>query len=133
MMNTRARLVILDEAFRGLDRAARRRLLERSRAIWRHATMLCITHDIGDTRAFDRVLVVEDGRIVEHGSPAALAVDRGSRYHAMLAEDDAVRLMWADRTVWRRIDVDGGSVAPVTDDPPCEFHDEHSLSYVARR
>jgi ABC-type multidrug transport system fused ATPase/permease subunit len=133
LMNTHARLVILDEAFRGLDRAARRRLHERSRAIWRHATILCITHDISDTRSFDRVVVVEYGRIVEHGSPASLAVDRGSRYHAMLAEEDAVRQMWSNQTVWRGINVDGGAVAPTIDEPPDEWHDRHSLSYVAGR
>src|SRR5581483_7356064 len=53
-----ARLVILDEAFRGLERPRRRALLERARARWRGATLLCITHDVEDTLTFDRVLVV---------------------------------------------------------------------------
>jgi ATP-binding cassette subfamily B protein len=41
------RLVILDEPFRGLDREHRRILLERARQVWREATLLCITHDMG--------------------------------------------------------------------------------------
>ena len=130
LMNTHARLVILDEAFRGLDRQARRRLLERSRAIWRHATILCITHDIGDTKSFDRVLVVDSGRIVEQGSPSSLAIDRGSRYFGMLAEEDAVHQMWASQTVWRRVDVDGGAVA---EQRPADWHDRHAFNDVARR
>jgi ATP-binding cassette subfamily B protein len=133
LMNTRARLVILDEAFRGLDRPARRRLLERSRALWRDATVLCVTHDVSDTRSFDRVLVVENGRIVEDGSPSMLAVDRESRYSRMLAEEDAVHQMWTSQAVWRRINVDGGAVVPVADQLRSEWDDERVLSYVASR
>ena len=55
------RLVILDEPFRGLDREQRRVLLQRARQEWRAATLLCITHDVRSTQAFDRVLVVEEG------------------------------------------------------------------------
>ena len=64
------RLAILDEPFRGLDRAKRRALLIQARVHWRDATMLCITHDVGETQAFERVLVIEDGRIVEDAAPA---------------------------------------------------------------
>src|SRR6185295_18243035 len=40
-----ARLVVLDEPFRGLDREARGRLLAGARAHWRASTLLCVTHD----------------------------------------------------------------------------------------
>jgi len=133
LMNTHARLVILDEAFRGLDRSARRRLLDRSRALWQDVTMLCVTHDVGDTRSFDRVLVVENGRIVEDGSPSILAIDRASHYHRMLAEEHAVQQMWTSQAVWRRVNVDGGAVAPAADRRKSEWHDERPHSYVAGR
>jgi ABC-type cobalamin/Fe3+-siderophores transport system ATPase subunit len=55
-----ARLVILDEPFRGLERERRRDLLRRTRGVWRHATLLCITHDVSETLAFDRVIVLSD-------------------------------------------------------------------------
>src|SRR6185369_8271791 len=48
------RLVILDEPFRGLEREQRRDLLARARELWRGATLLCITHDIGETLGFSR-------------------------------------------------------------------------------
>ena len=67
------RLVILDEPFRGLDRERRRELLARARRWWRAATVLCITHDVGETQGFGRVLVVDGGQIVEDGAPADLA------------------------------------------------------------
>ena len=45
-----ARLVILDEPFRGLDRQQRHALLGRTRALWQDATLLCITHDVSERR-----------------------------------------------------------------------------------
>lgn len=102
------RLAILDEPFRGLDRARRRALLERARARWREATLLCITHDVGETLAFPRVLVVDAGRVVEDGAPGALAARAGSRYRALLdAEEEVRRGLWSDAT-WRRLRVERG-------------------------
>ena len=78
------RLVILDEPFRGLDREQRRELLTRARSLWQHATLLCITHDVSETQAFARVLVVEGGQIVEDGPPTDITTRPESRYRAML-------------------------------------------------
>jgi ATP-binding cassette subfamily B protein len=97
------RLAILDEPFRGLDREQRRELLTRARRLWQHATLLCITHDVGATQAFDRVLVVKDGRIVEHGAPADLAACPGSHYRAMLEAEVMVREGLWSSAVWRRL------------------------------
>src|SRR5262249_53094020 len=47
-----ARLVLLDEPFRGLDRARRAEHLVRARAVWRDTTLVCVTHDISDTLGF---------------------------------------------------------------------------------
>jgi ATP-binding cassette subfamily B protein len=103
-----ARLVVLDEPFRGLDRAARRALLERARQTWRDATVRCITHDVAETLDFDRVLVIEAGRLVEDGSPARLAAEAGSRYRALLEADEAVRVGIESGATWRRLCLAGG-------------------------
>jgi ATP-binding cassette subfamily B protein len=103
------RLALLDEPFRGLDRGQRRELLVEARAWWKGATLLCVTHDVGETQSFDRVLVVEGGRIVEDGSPAELA-RRASRYREMLlAEEDVRSRVWQD-AAWRRIRVEEGAL-----------------------
>lgn len=108
LMHRNARLVILDEAFRGLDRSARERLTARARAWWAHATLLFVSHDIGATREFGRVLVVEDGRVVEDGAPEALLRDQGSRYSALMAGDRAMRSgEWAG-DAWRRLWLEHG-------------------------
>jgi ATP-binding cassette subfamily B protein len=101
---------LLDEPFRGLDRSQRRALLKSARSWWQDTTLLCVTHDIEETMGFDRVLVIEDGRIAEDGNPAQLAL-RPSRYRALREAEGAVmRNMWrASR--WRRINVADGVVS----------------------
>jgi ABC-type bacteriocin/lantibiotic exporter with double-glycine peptidase domain len=116
-----ARLVILDEPFRGLTRDQRRALLARARARWADATLLCVTHDIEETRAFPRVLVVDDGAVVEDGPPAALAARAGSRYAALLEAERRVRgAAWSrqGRFAWRRLVLRAGRVAPADEAAP---------------
>ena len=48
-----------------------------------------MTHDIGETERFARVLVVADGQIVEDGAPDALRARPGSRYAALLDAEAA--------------------------------------------
>jgi ATP-binding cassette subfamily B protein len=110
MLKPGVRLVILDEPFRGLDRERRRDLLARARSLWSEATLLCITHDVGETRAFERVLVVDKGRIVEDGSPLELAERPHSRYRDLLEAEEMVReKLWASED-WRRLELDGGKL-----------------------
>lgn len=90
------RLVLLDEPFRGLHRADRQELLRRTRLRCRGATLLCVTHDIGETLDFERVLVLHEGRIVEAGVPAELAGQANSRYRALLDAENSAQLQ-----VWR--------------------------------
>jgi ATP-binding cassette subfamily B protein len=84
-----ARLVILDEPFRGLDRERRRRLYSRARAWWPNATLICVMHDVAETMEFPRVLVIEEGRIAEDGAPSDLAL-QPTRYRRLLEADAAI-------------------------------------------
>lgn len=102
MLRSSVRLAILDEPFRGLDRERRARLLREARRRWAQATLLCVTHDVSQTTAFDRVLVVEGGRVVEDGAPGELCARATSRYAALLrADEHNHRLLWNDQG-WRR-------------------------------
>jgi ABC-type bacteriocin/lantibiotic exporter with double-glycine peptidase domain len=87
MLRSGVRLAILDEPFRGLDRDRRARLLAESRRLWANVTMLCVTHDVAQTQGFDRILVVEGGRIVENGPPKELLAKDKSRYAELLRAD----------------------------------------------
>ena len=105
-----ARLVVLDEPFRGLERTRRAALLARSRDRWRTATLICITHDIGETASFERVIVLADGRIAEDGDPALLAAAHDSRYRSLLDAESALRLrLWADPS-WRSLHLRAGKI-----------------------
>jgi ABC-type bacteriocin/lantibiotic exporter with double-glycine peptidase domain len=104
------RLAILDEPFRGLDSDQRRKLLARSREIWHEATLLAISHDIAEATAFDRVLVLEGGQIVEDGDPRELARDPKSRFHAMLEAERAIREDLWNGAEWRHLRLHNGQL-----------------------
>ena len=97
------RLAILDEPLRGLDREQRRLLLAAVREHWHAATLLCATHDLADTQDFPRVLVIEQGRIIEDGAPQVLLARAGSRYRALMEADQAVRYRTWQGDQWRRL------------------------------
>jgi ABC-type bacteriocin/lantibiotic exporter with double-glycine peptidase domain len=110
LLRPNPRLVILDEAFRGLERDSRLALLRRVRQQWKGATLLCITHDVQDALEFPRVLVMRDGTIVEDGVPADLAADPSSAYCALMAFAQTVhRRYWWDAG-WRRVRMEGGAL-----------------------
>ncbi|MCB9594859.1 MAG: ATP-binding cassette domain-containing protein [Sandaracinaceae bacterium] len=109
MMRPDARLVVLDEPFRGLDRGTRRKLLRASLDRYAGATLLFVTHDVSDTADLDRVLVIEGGQIVEDGAPAALAAEEGSAYRRLLDADRALREgLWNER--FRRVRLERGEI-----------------------
>ncbi len=99
-------LVVLDEAFRGLERAERERLLVAVRQQWSAATLLAVTHDTASSLGFDRVLVVDDGRVVADGAPSALAQQAGP-YRDLLCADAEVNAMWSG---WRHAHLSGGAL-----------------------
>jgi ATP-binding cassette subfamily B protein len=112
MLRSNVRLAILDEPFRGLDREKRRNLLIKARQYWSGATLLCITHDVSETLNFSRVLVIEEGRVVEDGVPAELADNPGTRYRELLDAEEQVRQgLWAS-TDWQRWWIEEGRLSP---------------------
>lgn len=109
LLQTGVRLALLDEPFRGTDRGQRAALLAQARDWWKDVTLLCVTHDVGETLPFGRVLVVEDGRIVEDGHPQQLAAT-ASRYRELLDAETLVReQMWQGKQ-WRHIRMRDGRI-----------------------
>jgi ABC-type transport system involved in cytochrome bd biosynthesis fused ATPase/permease subunit len=113
------RLAILDEPARGLDREARRSLLARARQHFAKATMIFVTHDVPDTLDFKRVLVVEQGRIIEQGSPRDLYEKTDSRYRTLCDQETITRQrLWAGST-WRHLKMSSGVLSETTE--ACEW------------
>ncbi len=116
MARENVRLVILDEAFRGLDRGKRRTLMAEARSWWPRATLLCISHDVGDTLDFDRAVVVEHGLVTEVDDPHTLARNPNSRFSAMLnAEGDVRTGLWTS-TGWRHLRMEDGEIRESSQD-----------------
>ena len=104
-----ARLVIFDEPFCGLERSRREDLLKAARTRWAPATFLCITHDISQTLGFPRVLVVDNGRVIEDGAPKQLASQAGTRYARLLLAEVRARAR-LDGPQWRHLRLDQGRI-----------------------
>jgi ATP-binding cassette subfamily B protein len=73
--------------------------------------MLCVTHDVGETLGFERVLVIEDGRIIEDGTPGRLA-QTPSRYRELLDAEQSVRDELWNGDYWRRLTMQDGRLKP---------------------
>jgi len=116
MLRPDVRLVILDEPFRGLDREKRRLLLERARCYWKDATLLFISHDVGDTQIFERVLVIEDGCVIEDDAPSTLIKNTASRYHTLLGSEEAVRRGLWESAEWRHLWLEKGELQEKDDE-----------------
>jgi len=110
LLRPNVRLAILDEPFRGLDFEQRHKLLARSRETWRDATLLAISHDIAEALTFPRVLVLEEGRIVEDGNPQELARNPESRFYAMLDAERAIREEFWNGPEWHHLRLENGQL-----------------------
>jgi ATP-binding cassette subfamily B protein len=110
MLRSETRLVILDEPFRGLDREKRRDLLKRGRNHWKDATLIFISHDVSEALTFNRVVVIEEGQIVEDDAPQKLADMPDSRYRGLLDSDEAVRRGMWESSRWRRLWLENGKL-----------------------
>jgi ABC-type multidrug transport system fused ATPase/permease subunit len=73
------RVLILDEATSSLDLPSERLVQRALRTLLADRTAVIIAHRLSTVEIADRVIVVDDGRIVEDGDPAEL-VGRGGRY-----------------------------------------------------
>ena len=73
-----APVLVLDEPSAGLDAEATRRLLGPLQRLMRDRATLLITHDLTLAAAADEVVVLDEGRVVERGAPAALANGGGA-------------------------------------------------------
>ena len=64
--------------------------LERAYEFCRDATLIRITRHVGETLDFDRVLVMNRGRLVEDAGEVELASRRDSLYRAPLNDEEVV-------------------------------------------
>jgi ATP-binding cassette, subfamily B, bacterial len=76
-------VLILDEATSSLDIPSERMVQRALRTVLADRTALVIAHRLSTVQIADRVLVLDDGRIVEDGPPDELIARGGGRYAAL--------------------------------------------------
>ena len=83
-----AEILLLDEPLEGLDQVTRHLVQDQLRTLFRGKTVLYITHHIEQLHEMDRILFLEQGRIVESGTYESLLALRGRfyEYHRLSME-----------------------------------------------
>ncbi|HEY0989501.1 MAG TPA: ABC transporter ATP-binding protein [Kofleriaceae bacterium] len=79
-----APVLIMDEPTSAIDAEAEYQIFNNLEAEYRDKTLILVSHRFSTVRNADRIVVIEDGRIVEHGSHEQLLA-RGGRYATMFA------------------------------------------------
>jgi ABC-type multidrug transport system fused ATPase/permease subunit len=77
-------LVILDEASSRLDPATEARIERAVDKLLRDRSAIVIAHRLGTVQRADDILILEEGRMAEHGARQQLAADPGSRFYRLL-------------------------------------------------
>lgn len=72
-------VLLLDDSLSAVDTSTESRILEKLLPSMRQRTLLLVSHRVAALRHCDRILVLEEGRLVEQGSPEAL-MDAGGYF-----------------------------------------------------
>lgn len=78
-------VVILDEPSSRLDPYTESLIADATHRLFRGRTVIVVAHRLESVRVADEIMVVEGGRIAEHGDRETLAADPDSRYARLLA------------------------------------------------
>nr|WP_252193038.1 ABC transporter ATP-binding protein [Rhizobium sp. CSW-27] len=90
------RILILDEATSALDTETERAIQQSLADLSRGRTTLVIAHRLATIASADRILVVEDGHIVEQGGHAELLARKDGRYRMLHAAEGVHRFTVLD-------------------------------------
>jgi ATP-binding cassette subfamily B protein len=81
-----APLLILDEATSALDSEAEESIREALESLMAGRTVITIAHRLSTLRNFDRILVLQGGKLIEDGAPETLMRNQGT-YHDLISRE----------------------------------------------
>lgn len=80
-----APILLLDEPTEGLDVATEAAVVENVLRLYPERTLVMISHHLQTAALFDRVVILDKGRVIEEGSPQTLAAIPDSRFSQLNA------------------------------------------------
>nr|CUU98489.1 hypothetical transcript [Hymenolepis microstoma] len=87
----RSKILVLDEATAAVDPHTDRLIQQAVRTEFADSTVLTIAHRLNTILDYDRIMVLDAGRLVEIGSPSELASRPDSIFHGMLKESNLLK------------------------------------------
>jgi ATP-binding cassette subfamily B protein len=81
-----APILLLDEATSALDTESEEAIREALSRLMRGRTVIAIAHRLSTLRSFDRIVVLQDGRIDQDGPPGRLMLSNGPYRKLLLQE-----------------------------------------------
>ncbi|PKM08308.1 MAG: ABC transporter permease [Gammaproteobacteria bacterium HGW-Gammaproteobacteria-4] len=80
-MRAQADILVLDEPTAAMDAEAEANVFEHFRGLSTNRIVILISHRFSTVRMADQIIVIQDGRIIEHGSHAQLLAQAGHYAH----------------------------------------------------
>lgn len=80
-MRSQADILVLDEPTAAMDAAAEATVFEHFQTVTKNRIAILISHRFSTVRMADQIIVIQDGRIIEHGNHAQLMAREGHYAH----------------------------------------------------
>ncbi|KAK9470483.1 P-loop containing nucleoside triphosphate hydrolase protein [Dipodascopsis tothii] len=78
-----SKILVLDEATSSVDYQTDAKIQKTIATEFAHCTILCIAHRLKTILSYDRILVLDDGRVAEFDAPKTLFMREGSIFHSL--------------------------------------------------
>ena len=100
---TDAPIILLDEATSALDTESEVAVQQALAELMRGRTLIAVAHRLSTIAGFDRIIVIDEGRVVEDGSPAQLRHRRGTFARLWQAQTDETARDAMTEEWWSRL------------------------------